>query len=146
MDKFTKLRGLLSKSMNASPKSWRSFFRKYGLPATVSCPEKRIVALYQQHGNVVLKDINDILTQGEMSAFSGEVLDRAGSIFDTGGDIIDIIKGYGSSKNTESDSDVSATVKNRSDEEKRTKIMIGVFAGLCIVSILAVVIIRKINN
>lgn len=148
--KFTKVRGLIAKSLNASRKSWRSFFKKYGFAVIPANPEKRIVELYRTHGNVVLTDVNSILATGEIDGFSG--LSDVGLDKDTLGKVLDTVEVWIPKKDgddTKKDNDTKTDNKksdDSNDEKKQTKIIVGVFVGLCFLSILAFVLIRKFNR
>lgn len=136
--KFTKVRGLIAKSLNANRNSWRSFFKKYGFAVIPANPEKRIVELYRTHGDVVLTDINQILATGDIDGFSKDDL---GKIVDT----FDIWLNNDSEGKTE-DNPKTDTEDKPADEGKSTKWVVGAFVGLCVVSILAFVLIRKFNR
>lgn len=141
-DKFTKLRGLIANSLNANPKSWHSFFRKYRIATYPSRPEKAIVMLYQKYGNSVLTDVNQILTTGEMDKFIGIDGEKASEVLQSGADFLKVISKKDDSTKEES---VVVTTKETDEEKeaKRTKIIIGVFVGLCVVSIVTFVLIKK---
>ena len=137
-EKIAKLRGLIAKSLNANRNSWRSFFKKYGFAVIPANPEKRIVELYRTHGDVVLTDINQILATGDIDGFSKDDL---GKIVDT----FDIWLNNDSEGKTE-DNTKTDTDDKPADEGKSTKWVVGAFVGLCVVSILAFVLIRKFNR
>jgi len=137
-EKIAKLRGLIAKSLNANRNSWRSFFKKYGFAVIPANPEKRIVELYRTHGDVVLTDINQILATGDIDGFSKDDL---GKIVDT----FDIWLNNDSEGKTE-DNPKTDTEDKPADEGKSTKWVVGAFVGLCVVSILAFVLIRKFNR
>lgn len=137
-EKIAKLRGLIVKSLNANRNSWRSFFKKYGFAVIPANPEKRIVELYRTHGDVVLTDINQILATGDIDGFSKDDL---GKIVDT----FDIWLNNDSEGKTE-DNPKTDTEDKPADEGKSTKLVVGAFVGLCVVSILAFVLIRKFNR
>lgn len=145
-DKFAKLRGLIAKSLNASPKSWRSFFKKYRIATFPSRPEKTIVMLYRQYGDSVLTDVNQILATGDMDQFLGIDKEKAGDVFD---DAIDIIKIFSNSNDDDSTQEPNdsndSTDSDEAKEAKRTKVVIGVFIGLCVLSILTFVLVKKLK-
>jgi len=69
MSKYSLIKGLIHKSINANPESWRLFFNKYQIPQ--SNPEIGIVRAYKQHGTAVTKDLNNLLVT-KVAAFTGE--------------------------------------------------------------------------
>ncbi len=138
-EKIAKLRGLIAKSLNANRNSWRSFFKKYGFAVIPANPEKRIVELYRTHGDVVLTDINQILATGDIDGFSKDDL---GKIVDT----FDIWLDNGIEKPDDYIPKPKTDEDKPADEGKSTKWVVGAFVGLCVVSILAFVLIRKFNR
>lgn len=64
------LKGLIHKSINANPESWRLFFNKYQIPTETKHPEAAIIKAYQKHGNVVVSDLNEVLVHN-IAAFTG---------------------------------------------------------------------------
>ena len=81
MSKFSELRGLIEKSLDANPESWRSFFQKYKCDAQSAHPEQEIVRAFANYGEPVVVDVNSMLADS-YSGWLGDS-DTLASVKDT---------------------------------------------------------------
>lgn len=83
MSKFSELRGLIEKSLDANPESWRSFFQKYKCDAQSAHPEQEIVKAFANYGEPVVVDVNSMLADSYSGWLGESSTDILASVKDT---------------------------------------------------------------
>ncbi|MCQ2959554.1 MAG: hypothetical protein MJ198_05125 [Bacteroidales bacterium] len=143
MSKFSELRGLIEKSLNANPESWRSFFHKYNCDAESSHPEKEIVRAYGMYGDEVAIDVNKMLSSSFASFLGNDGLtseESLAKVKDTSDKLREWLESIGTS-----DSDVPTDSKSDEDsEDNRSAIFL--FVGVVVVCVVAFIVVRKIKK
>ncbi len=141
MSKFSELRGLIEKSLNANPESWRSFFHKYNCDAESSHPEKEIVRAYGMYGDEVAVDVNKMLASSFASFLGNDGL-TSEEILSNIKDTSDTLRNW--LETFENPDNVVET--NQTSEESDDKTSIVVFVGVVVLCVVVFVVARKLKK